>query len=53
MSDDGVQADLAKLAIYFGEPVTAAPTAVFKMLDDFAKSFDLALINNLKKLKFL
>ena len=48
-----MQAELAKLALYFGEPPTAAPTAIFKQLDDFAKSFDLAMLNIFKKLKFL
>ena len=53
MSVDGVQADLAKLAIYFGEPPTGNPHSIMSQLNDFVKDLDAAIVGLMRKIGFL
>lgn len=53
MSCAGVQAELAKLAIYFGEPPTGNPNNIVSQLDKFVKDLDSAIVGLMRKIKFL
>ena len=48
-----MQAELAKVAMYFGESTTGDHKSVVNQVNKFVKDFDKALVDIMKKINFL